>query len=189
MADRRPRPRPSRPVLMVMALCLMAGGVLNAGAAWQSANANDSPPASDAAAGDGMALLQALKTREDAVAAREAEATRREAEIAAGAEKISQQLREMTEAETRLSQLVKHVDEAAAKDVDKLTSVYAAMKPKDAAALFNEMPPDFAAGFIAQMGADQAAAIMSAVDPKVGYSISVLLAGRNADLRSKAEGG
>ncbi len=189
MSDHVTRHRPARPVLTVLACCLIAGGILNVGAAWQYASANGMLPTGEAASADGMALLEALKAREAAVAAREAEATRREAEIAAGADKISAQLREMTEAEQRLAKLVKQVDESAAQDVDKLTSVYAAMKPKDAALLFNEMPPEFAAGFIAAMGADQAAAIMSAVDPKVGYSISVLLAGRNAELLSKAQGG
>jgi flagellar motility protein MotE (MotC chaperone) len=54
------------------------------------------------------------------------------------------------------------------------------MKPKDAAALFETMEPEFAAGFIARMLPDSAAKVMSGLDPKVAYTISVILAGRNA---------
>jgi flagellar motility protein MotE (MotC chaperone) len=55
------------------------------------------------------------------------------------------------------------------------------MKPKDASLLFERMSPDFAAGFLGRMRPDAAAAIMSGLPPELGYSISVLLAGRNAD--------
>ena len=56
------------------------------------------------------------------------------------------------------------------------------MKPKDAAALFEEMAPEFAAGFLGRMRPDAAGAVMAGLDPKTAYTISVLLAGRNADV-------
>ena len=48
-------------------------------------------------------------------------------------------------------------DGAVAADIDRLVSVYEAMKPKEAAQLFEAMPPSFAAGFLARMRAEQAA--------------------------------
>jgi flagellar motility protein MotE (MotC chaperone) len=42
------------------------------------------------------------------------------------------------------------------------------------------MAPDFAAGFLAQMRPDAAAAVLSGLDPNKAYTISVVLAGRNA---------
>ena len=56
------------------------------------------------------------------------------------------------------------------------------MKPKDAAALFEEMSPEFAAGFLGLMRADAAALIMTGLEPTTAYSISVILAGRNANV-------
>ena len=42
------------------------------------------------------------------------------------------------------------------------------------------MTPEFAAGFIGRMRADAAAAIMAGLSPQAAYTISVILAGRNA---------
>lgn len=137
---------------------------------------------------DDMALLSAIKSRESAVAAREAELSAREKIVAESSAVVQSELRNLQDAEARLAKLVEQIDSASRKDIEQLTAVYAAMKPKDAAALFAEMPPEFAAGFLGAMKPDQAAAIMAAVEPRIGYGISVLLAGRNAALRQKAEG-
>jgi len=42
------------------------------------------------------------------------------------------------------------------------------------------MAPDFAAGFLSRMQPAAAAAIMAGMTPEQAYSISVLIAGRNA---------
>ena len=42
------------------------------------------------------------------------------------------------------------------------------------------MEPDFAAGFLGRMRPDAAAAVMAGLTPETAYSISVILAGRNA---------
>ena len=73
-------------------------------------------------------------------------------------------------------------------DLVQLTSVYENMKPKEAALLFERMSPDFAAGFLGRMRPEDAAAIMSGLPPELGYSISVLLASRNADAAAFAAG-
>ena len=56
----------------------------------------------------------------------------------------------------------------------------AAPPPADAAALFQTMAPEFAAGFLGRMRAEAAAAVISGMTPESAYSISVLIAGRNA---------
>ena len=43
-----------------------------------------------------------------------------------------------------------------------------------------EMEPSFAAGFLARMRSDVAAGIMAGLKPETAYTISVILAGRNA---------
>ncbi len=111
----------------------------------------------------------------------------REAAVAEATQQVTAQLDELKGVETRLAELVTRIDSAAKEDVERLTAVYAAMKPKDAAALFTEMTPEFAAGFLAGMKPDQAAAIISQIDPKIAYGFSVVLAGRQADLKRQAE--
>ena len=67
-------------------------------------------------------------------------------------------------------------------DLAALTSVYENMKPKEAAPLFEAMDPVFAAGFLARMRPEVAAGIMAKLSPDAAYSISVILAGRNANV-------
>ena len=73
-------------------------------------------------------------------------------------------------------------DKAAENDIGRLTAVYENMKPDQAAALFRLMEPSFAAGFLGRMRPDSAAAILAGLEPDLAYSISVVLAGRNADV-------
>ena len=56
------------------------------------------------------------------------------------------------------------------------------MKPKSAAALFEEMNATFAAGFLARMRPEAAAGIMASLSPGAAHRFSVVLAGRNADV-------
>ena len=86
----------------------------------------------------------------------------------------------LVEAEQKLAGTMALAESAAEDDLGKLTAVYESMKPKDAAALFSEMQPEFAAGFLGRMRPDAAAQVMTGLSPDVAYSISVVMAGRNA---------
>lgn len=172
-------------VLPSFAICLITGAGLSMLSSVATANEN---PSVESAPTDAMTLLSAVKEREAKIGQREAEVAAREKVVAQSGAKLAAQLRELQETEARLTQLIDRIDSAARKDVEQMTAVYAAMKPKDAALLFAEMPPEFAAGFLGGMKPDQAAAILAAVDPKIGYGISALLVGRNAELRRQAEG-
>jgi flagellar motility protein MotE (MotC chaperone) len=96
-------------------------------------------------------------------------------------DEISKRLEVLQSAEESLSAMLAIADTAAEEDLTTLTAVYENMKPKEAAALFEEMEPTFAAGFLGRMRADAAAGIMAGLSPQKAYSISVILAGRNAD--------
>lgn len=126
------------------------------------------------------ALLSALREREERVKALEQQIdVRRKALEVADAE-ITKRLAILEQAEANLRQTIALADGAAEDDLVSLTAVYENMKPKDAAALFATMEPGFAAGFLGRMRPDAAAAVMTGLPPEVAYSISVILAGRNA---------
>ena len=55
------------------------------------------------------------------------------------------------------------------------------MNAKQAAALFEEMDPDFAAGFLGLLEPEKAAEILAGVSPSKAYALSVIVAGRNAN--------
>lgn len=125
-------------------------------------------------------LLNALREREARVSEREAQVGMRKKALDVAQVEIERRLDALQEAEEQLGATLAHAETAAEDDLARLTSVYENMKPKDAAALFGAMEPDFAAGFLARMRPDVAAKIMSGLDPQSAYSISAILAGRNA---------
>ncbi|MFY0682094.1 MAG: hypothetical protein JXR13_16095 [Thalassovita sp.] len=94
---------------------------------------------------------------------------------------IQQRLTELEAAEARLSATISVAETASENDLAKLVAVYETMKPKGAAALFEEMDPNFAAGFLGRMAPESAAGILAGMKPETAYSVSVILAGRNAN--------
>lgn len=125
-------------------------------------------------------ILDALKKREERVATREGELQTRLQALNLAEQEIDRKMAAMQAAEEKLRATLAMAETAAEDDVARLTQVYATMKPKQAAALFEEMDPEFAAGFLGRMRPDAAAAIMAGLTPQKAYTVSVLLAGRNA---------
>lgn len=131
---------------------------------------------------DVAAVLAALQDRERHVAEAEAKQadTARALELARA--EIATQLAALEQAEAELKKTLSTAETAAEDDLSKLTAVYENMKPKDAAALFEAMAPEFAAGFLGRMRPHAAAQVMTGLPPEAAYTISVILAGRNADV-------
>ena len=127
-------------------------------------------------------LITALTEREAQVADRERKLEMRLKALSIADAEIEKRLLSLSETEDSLRATLSLADEASEKDLLKLTSVYESMKPKDAAVLFEEMEPNFAAGFLGRMRPDSAASVMSGLSPQIAYSISVILAGRNANV-------
>lgn len=129
-----------------------------------------------------LRLLEETQDREAAVTKREAELEARAQALALVETSIAEDLRRLEEAEAKLRATMAAADEAAETDIVRLTTVYENMKPDQAAPLFQLMEPSFAAGFLGRMRADAAAAIMAGLTPDLAYTISVVLAGRNAEV-------
>lgn len=140
---------------------------------------NQRDPGSDA---DMHALLVILRQREQELDARESHAQERMRALEIAEIAIDRKLAELNAAEQKLSDTLAMASVAAENDLSRLTDVYEKMKPKESAALFEEMDPTFAAGFLARMRPDAAAAVMAGLSPKAAYTISVVLAGRNASV-------
>ena len=67
----------------------------------------------------------------------------------------------------------------------QLVSIYEKMKPKQAAQIFDQMPPEVGAGFVRRMRQTSSAQIMANMDPQKAYAISLLLAGRSSAVRKQ----
>ncbi|GGB01102.1 MotE family protein [Allosediminivita pacifica] len=126
-------------------------------------------------------MIEALKAREARVATLEEEIDVRMQALSVAESEIDRKLARLEEAEASLRATLATARTAAEDDVARLTDVYASMKPKQAAALFETMDPEFAAGFLGRMPPDAAAAILAGLTPETAYTISVIVAGRNAN--------
>jgi flagellar motility protein MotE (MotC chaperone) len=125
-------------------------------------------------------LLEALQAREARIAKQERQIELRAKALRVADDEITKRLNSLKTAEEALRDTLALADGAAEDDLTRLTAVYESMKPKDSAALFETMEPGFAAGFLGRMRPDIAANVMAGLSPEVAYSISVILAGRNA---------
>jgi flagellar motility protein MotE (MotC chaperone) len=184
---KRVRAKPTRSVLMILALFLASSGALRLGSGLGAAFANVSKEEEVQAvetavqcAENPLELANALSVREEKIRAREAALEDRIAALDLAGLVIEQRLTEMAESEVALKSTLALADGAAENDLAQLTAVYEAMKPADAAKLFGTMAPDFAAGFLGRMTPAAAAAVMAGIAPAKAYEISALLAGRNA---------
>jgi flagellar motility protein MotE (MotC chaperone) len=172
--------------LVILACLLILSAILRAGAQTSLAFAQvvDSAPTAPAmAAGDRPTaeLLAAFQAREERLIAREGQLRDRLQALRVAEVEIAEKLQAMRLAEEALNATIARAETASVDDLDLLRAVYENMKPKEAAALFAQMPSAFAAGFLALMQAESAAAIMAELPPETAYSFSVVLAGRNAN--------
>jgi flagellar motility protein MotE (MotC chaperone) len=176
--------RPVRGVLLFVAALLAGSGILRVGLGLTQAQAvpaaqPEVPPPQSCPAAPG-ALIEALAERSALLDTRDAAIEDRLAALDLAEAALRRRLDDLQAAEAALSATLAKVDGAAENDLARLTAVYEAMKPKEAADLFQTMAPDFAAGFLARMRPEAAAAVLSGMAPETAYAISVLLAGRNA---------
>lgn len=125
-------------------------------------------------------MLAAFQQREAALILRERRIEDRMTALTVVEEAVDRKLKALVEAEEKLKETLSLADGAAEGDLTRLTEVYEKMKPKESAALFEEMDPQFAAGFLSRMRPEVAAGILAGMTPQSAYTISVVLAGRNA---------
>lgn len=129
-----------------------------------------------------LALLEQTRERERKLAERETAMQERLQALRLVETAVAENLARLETAEAKLRATMASADKAAENDIARLTSVYENMKPDQASALFQLMEPSFAAGFLGRMRPDAAAAILAGLKPDLAYSISVVLAGRNASV-------
>lgn len=126
-------------------------------------------------------LLEKLQEREAMVAQKEKDILVRQRTVEVAEGEILAKLEELKQAEDSLRETLAIASTAAEDDLSRLTDVYANMKPKQAAALFEKMDASFAAGFLSRMPSEAAAKIMAGMTPDKAYLVSVTLASRNAE--------
>lgn len=107
----------------------------------------------------------------------------REQTLATLEKKLSAQMEQIDVANKTLEERIVLMKTTANADIAHLVDMYEAMKPKQAAEIFNSMDPAFAAGFLREMSGERAGFIMANMDSKNSYAISVIMASNNAKYR------
>ncbi len=182
------RRKAGRGALFIVAMLFATSGALRLGSGIGTAMANaeadpEEPVATEPAVCESpVALSDALKQREERLAVREASLQDRLAALALADQAVTDRMVQLETMEAKLAATLALADGAAEADVERLTKVYQAMKPKDAAKLFETMSPEFAAGFLGRMPPESAAAILSGMSAEAAYGVSVIVAGRNANV-------
>ena len=97
---------------------------------------------------------------------------------------LDQKAGELLALQDTLEERWQQMSASADSDIEHLADMYSAMKPDQASAIFNQMDPSFAAGFLRLMPSDQAGLILAGMDTGKAYIISVKLASMNGDIRS-----
>lgn len=191
-AKKRKSARPSRGSLVAIAGFLIVSGVLRVAIGASEVLAREQAPApqeapqlaqaapSCAPPPDIQAVLNALSEREARIEAQETALLDRLQALRVADDQVSKKMQHLAAAEEALRETIALAEAASENDLTQLTTVYEAMKPKEAAALFEKMEPEFAAGFLGRMSPQAAAGVMAGLSPEVAYSISVVIAGRNA---------
>ncbi|WP_170411575.1 MotE family protein [Ruegeria atlantica] len=186
MRRKRAESRPKRGVLAVIAMLLIGSAAIRVGFEAGPALAKGSDPVAPEAMQSQpkrpgtQELLTELLRREEALNKREAAVVDKEKALNIANQAIETRLAALQEAEDSLRQTLAFAEKAAETDLTRLTDVYQSMKPKDAAALFETMDPGFAAGFLSRMPPEAAAGVLAGLSPEAAYTISVIMAGRNA---------
>lgn len=178
--------RPRSGVLTLISLLMIGSAAIRVGLEAGPALAKtaepqkvENPPAAQDTR-DLQVVLTELLRREARVKQREDALRDKERALGIADQAIETRLTALREAEESLRATLAVADKAAETDLTRLTEVYQSMKPKDAAELFENMDPTFAAGFLSRMPAEAAAGVMAGLSPEAAYTISVVMAGRNA---------
>ncbi len=131
------------------------------------------------------AFLAAAREREQELEAMELEIASRRRELEVVEKRVASQLAELTRQQAALQAAFSRAETAAEEEAMQLVSIYERMKPKQAAQIFDQMPPEVASGFVRRMRNTNSALIMANMDPQKAYAVSLLLAARSGTVRQQ----
>ncbi len=127
--------------------------------------------------------LQAVNEKMAEFDTRQQEMAAKESAFKAIEARLEKQLAAVEAAKASLDESLRYRTSIAKEDISHLTTMYETMKPKQAARIFNEMDPNFAAGFLRKMKGGQAGLILANMKTSQAYQISLIIASKGAKYR------
>ena len=124
-------------------------------------------------------LADSIRTRINALDAKEIRLLERTSEINSLEIQINKRLEELQIINDNLQSTLIIIQSAQDEDIAKVAQIYENMKPQQAAIILSEMDPNFAAGLLRAINSEQAAKIVAALDSQKAYAVSVIMANQS----------
>ena len=123
-------------------------------------------------------LLQELAERREVLEQRASEMDIREKLLEATENRIDQKIASLKKIEAQIQALLKTHDEREQAQLESLVKTYTAMKPKDAARIFDALDMDILINIIEKMNEKKVAPILAKMSPQTAKELTVELATR-----------
>ncbi|EAQ02168.1 hypothetical protein OB2597_21126 [Pseudooceanicola batsensis HTCC2597] len=124
-------------------------------------------------------MLQIIAREREFLEEQKVQIARREAEVALAAEKLQLEQGRLDELKTALDTLFAKVEAAQTDDVRRLVALYSNMKPKDAAAIMNDLDIEVSVMVLGTMPERTAAPILAGLNPVRARAISKIILERS----------
>ncbi|MFT8808266.1 MotE family protein [Gluconobacter sp.] len=126
------------------------------------------------------ALAEQLASREKELDRRDAALNDRQRLVDAAEEELQRRMTALENSRTALETSEQHTDQLRNEDADRLVKIYQAMKPEDAAAIFNILDLRVGVALLNKMNPRKASAIMEAMSPQRAILATQLLVNSHA---------
>lgn len=123
-------------------------------------------------------VLQKLAERREVMDKRERELETRENLLKAAEQRIDAKVTDMRTLENTIKDLLKKHDAQELERINQLVKIYAAMKPVDAASIFNDLEMDILLTIMENMKEAKSASILAAMDPVKARTLTTELSKR-----------
>lgn len=121
-------------------------------------------------------VLQSLSARREKLDAREQDLQMKEKLMEATEQRINDKLAELKTLQTQVQTLLDQYGQQENKEIASLVKIYENMKPKDAAAIFNELDMPILVEVIDKMSERKVAPVLAGMDPKKAKDVTQELA-------------
>ena len=128
-------------------------------------------------------MAEEILKKKSALDKRELELDKRNVGLKALSARLDQELTTIKQLKSEIETVTQNQKAIADSDLTHLVQMYSTMKPKNAAEIFDNMPAAFAAGFLREIDGARAGMIMSLMDTKKSFEISLIIANNNAKWR------
>ena len=124
-------------------------------------------------------ILQELAARREALDARAKEIDKRALQLKVAEDEIDKKIDQLKKYEERLIELTAKYNKKEKENIDSLVKLYTAMKPKDAARIFNTLDLEITVAILKGMKPSTTSTILSQMNSERAQEITAVLIGNN----------